>query len=83
MIERVRSLIPEEDRFHKSLLDFKNLYRAGLISEPEYLRRKKEEEEKEEESKSCRSASFLTSFMSCRRLADLFVVVMQWLEEGR
>ncbi|CAL8997616.1 unnamed protein product, partial [Prunus brigantina] len=49
VIERVRSRIPEEDRFHKALLDFKNLFRAGLISEPEYLRRKKEEEEKEEE----------------------------------
>ncbi|CAL9029222.1 unnamed protein product, partial [Prunus brigantina] len=48
VIERVRSRIPEEDRFHKALLDFKNLFRAGLISEPEYLRRKKEEEEKEE-----------------------------------
>ncbi|CAL9020312.1 unnamed protein product, partial [Prunus brigantina] len=32
VIERVRSLISEEDRFHKALLDFKNLYRAGLIS---------------------------------------------------
>ncbi|CAL9029546.1 unnamed protein product [Prunus brigantina] len=51
VIERVRSLIPEEDRFHKTLLDYKNLFRAGLISEPEYLRRKKEEEEKEKESK--------------------------------
>ncbi|CAL9007146.1 unnamed protein product, partial [Prunus brigantina] len=47
VIERVRSFIPEEDRFHKTLLDYKNLFRAGLISEPEYLRRKKEEEEKE------------------------------------
>ncbi|CAL9019421.1 unnamed protein product [Prunus brigantina] len=53
VIERVRSLIPEEDRFHKSLLDFKNLYRAGLINEPEYLRRKEEEEEKERQSKYC------------------------------
>ncbi|CAL8991544.1 unnamed protein product [Prunus brigantina] len=49
VIERVRSLIPEEDRSHKTLLDFKNLYKAGLISGPEYLRRKKEEEEKENE----------------------------------
>ncbi|CAL8991908.1 unnamed protein product, partial [Prunus brigantina] len=32
VIERVRSRIPEEDRFHKALLDFKNLFRAGLIS---------------------------------------------------
>ncbi|CAL9006208.1 unnamed protein product [Prunus brigantina] len=47
VIERIRSQISEEDRFHKALLDFKNLYRAGLISEPEYLRRKEEEEEKE------------------------------------
>ncbi|CAL9019284.1 unnamed protein product, partial [Prunus brigantina] len=43
-----------EDRFHKALLDFKNLFRAGLISEPEYLRRKKEEEEKEEGSNGWR-----------------------------
>ncbi|CAL9020830.1 unnamed protein product, partial [Prunus brigantina] len=49
VIERVQSLIPEEDRFHKALLDFKKVFRAGLIGEPEYLRRKKEEEEKEEE----------------------------------
>ncbi|CAL9007051.1 unnamed protein product [Prunus brigantina] len=49
VIERVRSVIPEDERFHKTLLDFKNLYRAGLISGPEYLRRKKEEEEKENE----------------------------------
>ncbi|CAL8992337.1 unnamed protein product [Prunus brigantina] len=53
VIECVRSRISEEDRFHKALLDFKNLFRAGLISEPEYLRRKKEEEGKEEESKYC------------------------------
>ncbi|CAL9000869.1 unnamed protein product, partial [Prunus brigantina] len=51
VIERVRSQISEEDRFHKALLDYKNLYRAGLISEPEYLRRKEEEEEKERQSK--------------------------------
>ncbi|CAL9015108.1 unnamed protein product, partial [Prunus brigantina] len=49
VIERVRSVIPEDERFHKTLLDFKNLYRAGLISGPEYLRRKKEKEEKENE----------------------------------
>ncbi|CAL8994054.1 unnamed protein product [Prunus brigantina] len=47
VIERVRARIPEEDRFHKALLDYKNLYKAGLISELEYLRRKEEEEEKE------------------------------------
>ncbi|CAL2266293.1 unnamed protein product [Prunus armeniaca] len=29
------------------LLDYKNLFKAGLISEPEYLRRKEEEEEEE------------------------------------
>ncbi|CAB4308343.1 unnamed protein product [Prunus armeniaca] len=47
VIERVRSRIPEEGRVHKALLDYKNLFRAGPISEPQYLRRKEEEEEEE------------------------------------
>lgn len=41
IIERVRSKIAEKDRFFKTLLDFKNLFKAGLISEPEYARRKR------------------------------------------
>ncbi|CAL8133330.1 unnamed protein product [Prunus armeniaca] len=45
VIERVRSRISEEGCVHKALLDYKNLYKAGLISESEYLRRKEEEEE--------------------------------------
>ncbi|CAL9000692.1 unnamed protein product [Prunus brigantina] len=49
VIERVRARKLEEDRFHKALLDYKNLYKAGLISELEYLRRK--EKEKERQSK--------------------------------
>ncbi|CAL8997862.1 unnamed protein product, partial [Prunus brigantina] len=44
-----RTLGSPSDRFHKTLLDYKNLFRVGLIIEPEYLRRKKEEEEKEKE----------------------------------
>ncbi|CAL8114253.1 unnamed protein product [Prunus armeniaca] len=47
VIERVRSRISEEGRFHKALLDYKNLYKAGLICELEYVRRKEEEEEKD------------------------------------
>ncbi|CAL2257640.1 unnamed protein product [Prunus armeniaca] len=45
VIKRVRSRIAEKGRVHKALLDYKNLFKAGLISEPEYLRRKEEEEE--------------------------------------
>ncbi|CAB4278506.1 unnamed protein product [Prunus armeniaca] len=51
VIERIQSRISEEGRFHKALLDYKKLYKAGLISELEYLRRKEEEEEKERQSK--------------------------------
>lgn len=47
VIERVRAKIAEEDRVFRTLLDYKNLYKAGLISEPEYTRRKEEEEEEE------------------------------------
>ncbi|CAL9005142.1 unnamed protein product, partial [Prunus brigantina] len=60
VIERVRSLIREKDRFHKVLLDFKNLYRAGLISEPEYRWRKEEEEEKERQMAGGREMSEAT-----------------------
>ncbi|CAL8088952.1 unnamed protein product [Prunus armeniaca] len=50
VIERVQSRISEEGHFHKALLDYKNLYKAGLISELEYHRRKEEEEEKDRQS---------------------------------
>ncbi|CAL9011528.1 unnamed protein product [Prunus brigantina] len=45
VMECVRSRIAKEGRVHKALLDYKNLYKASLISEPEYRRRKEEEEE--------------------------------------
>ncbi|CAL9024548.1 unnamed protein product, partial [Prunus brigantina] len=47
VIERVRAKFAEEDRVFRTLLDYKNLYKAGLINEPEYTRRKEEEEEEE------------------------------------
>ncbi|CAL8102300.1 unnamed protein product [Prunus armeniaca] len=34
VIERVRSRIAEEGRVHKALLDYKNMFKAGLINEP-------------------------------------------------
>ncbi|CAL8080280.1 unnamed protein product [Prunus armeniaca] len=40
-------MIAEEGRVHKALLDYKNLFKASLISKPEYLRRKEVEEEEE------------------------------------
>ncbi|CAL2270942.1 unnamed protein product [Prunus armeniaca] len=57
VIERVRSRISEEGRFHKALLDYKNLYNACLISELEYLRRKEEEEEKERQRREMTDAT--------------------------
>ncbi|CAB4285945.1 unnamed protein product [Prunus armeniaca] len=45
MIEHILSKIAEEDHFFKTLLDFSNMFKAGLISELEYARRKKEKEE--------------------------------------
>ncbi|KAI5334822.1 hypothetical protein L3X38_024955 [Prunus dulcis] len=36
MIERIQPKIAEEDHFFKTLLDFGNLFKAGLISEPEH-----------------------------------------------
>ncbi|CAL9020963.1 unnamed protein product [Prunus brigantina] len=45
-IKRVRrAKIAQEDRFFKTLLDFGNLHKAGLITEAEHARRKKEKEE--------------------------------------
>ncbi|CAB4283646.1 unnamed protein product [Prunus armeniaca] len=46
-IERVWVKIAEEDRFFKTLLDFGNLHKAGLISEAKHARRKKEKEVEE------------------------------------
>ncbi|CAL2257389.1 unnamed protein product [Prunus armeniaca] len=40
VIERIQSRIAEEDRFFRTLLDYKNLFKAGLIDDPEYSRRK-------------------------------------------
>ncbi|CAL2234244.1 unnamed protein product [Prunus armeniaca] len=34
VIERIRSRIAEEGRVHKALLDYKNMFKAGLINEP-------------------------------------------------
>ncbi|CAB4312631.1 unnamed protein product [Prunus armeniaca] len=45
VIERIRSRKPKEGHVHKGLLDYKNLYKSGLISETEYLQRREEEEE--------------------------------------
>lgn len=52
VIERVRATIAEEDRVFRTLLDHKNLFKAGLISEPEYARRKAEEEKEERRRQS-------------------------------
>ncbi|CAL8175016.1 unnamed protein product [Prunus armeniaca] len=46
-IERVWAKIVEEDRFFKTLLDFGNLHKAGLITEAKHARRKKEKEEED------------------------------------
>ncbi|CAL8991630.1 unnamed protein product [Prunus brigantina] len=82
VIERVRSLIPEEDRFHKSLLDFKNLYRAGLISEPEYLRRKEEEGEKESLNTFCLQAN-MEMWLGMKRAVNTAERVQKKFEDGR
>ncbi|CAB4278509.1 unnamed protein product [Prunus armeniaca] len=47
VIERVQGKVAEEDRFFKTLLDFGNLFKVSLISEPEHARRQKEKEEEE------------------------------------
>lgn len=61
-IERVRVKLAEEDRFFKTLLDFRHLYKVGLIGKAEHDRRVKEEEEEEKrQSKWCRSAGFAFS----------------------
>lgn len=47
-IDRVREKVAEEDRFHKTLLNFRNLFKAGLITEAEFSRRQAEEEKNKE-----------------------------------
>lgn len=42
MIERVRGKVAEDERYFKTLLDFGNLFKAGLITEAENARREKE-----------------------------------------
>ncbi|KAI5326015.1 hypothetical protein L3X38_035089 [Prunus dulcis] len=51
-IESVSSKIAEEDRFFKNLLDFSNLLKAGMISEPEHNRKEKERNVEEEKNKT-------------------------------
>lgn len=46
-VERVRAKIAKKDPFFKTLLDFGNLHKAGIITEAEHARRKKENEEEE------------------------------------